>query len=62
MVTILADDGDMPRISFEMSEYEVTEGEGSVTVMVERKGGDLTQQSQVLLMSRRYVRDNFQLN
>ena len=53
LVTILSDETDLPQISFEMSRYEVTEGEGTLTVTVERHGGDLTQQSQVMVLSRR---------
>lgn len=55
MVTILSDASDSPRISFQTSRYEVTEGEGSLDVTVERKGGDITQQSEVLVISTRLV-------
>jgi len=54
-VTILKDESDLPKISFQTSAYNVTEGEGSVTVIVERKGGDITQQSIVLVTTKRLV-------
>ena len=53
MVTILSDPTDLPKISFQTSQYEVTEGEGSISVTVQRKGGDITQQSEVLVVSKR---------
>lgn len=53
-VTILEDSKDLPVIRFQQSYYQPMEGGGKVTVEVERKGGDLSTTSQVMVISTRY--------